>query len=311
MKVVIIGKGEMLSNLIQGVLDSGFDIVGVLRHERVFLSRIGLLFHDFLKSSSDVTLIKKHKLYEIKCKSANSEAFKKEILRLNADIILVGTWSEKLKKEIINLPAIAAINVHPSLLPKYRGPNPYIQTILHGETKSGVTFHLMSENLDGGAILAQEEINILPYDTAKELKEKTVVVARVMACELLKILDKNSVKPIPQNENEASYFSNISGDEKMLDFVNMTSTQIINTVRALHPYLPTYITYGNKFFVVNPYKVNLTDIKGNAGEIIEKSDKDRSLTLICKDGIGVKLSGLRLYRLPFFTSFYIKHFVKI
>ena len=69
-------------------------------------------------------------------------------MRLNVDVMLVGTWGEKIKKEIFDIPAIASVNVHPSLLPKYRGPNPYLQNILHRETKSGVTFHLINENFD-------------------------------------------------------------------------------------------------------------------------------------------------------------------
>lgn len=307
MKVVILGKGEMLANLIQGVYDAGFEIAGVFRHERTSTHRFRLLLHDFFKSSPEVTLIKEKKLNEIKCKSANSEYFRREILRLNADIILVGTWKEKLKKEIIDLPKIAAINVHPSLLPKYRGPNPYIQTILHGEKQSGITFHLMTTEIDKGAILAQQKIDILPMDTAKELKDKTVFMARFITCELLKKLNAGIIQPIPQNESEATYFPNISGDEKMLDFENQTSDEILNTVRALHPYLPAYITYKNFFFIVNPYKIKITDKTGCAGEILTKCPKIRMLTIACKDGKALRMSGLKLYGLPIFTGLYIKY----
>lgn len=312
MKIIILGKGEMLANLIEGVSDAGFEIAGVFRHERTSLSKFKLFLHDFFKSSHDVTLIKKKKLHEIKCKSANSEEFKREVLKLNADIILVGTWREKLKKEIIDLPRIAAINVHPSLLPKYRGPNPYTRTILNGEKHSGITFHLMTPELDRGPILVQKKIDILPCDTAKELKEKTVFQARVMACELLKRLDTEIVQVIPQHEDEASYFGNISGDEKMLDFENQTSVEISNTIRALHPFLPTYITYGTHFFIVNPYKFKiLTDKKGQAGQIIAKDYKTSSLTVTCKEGIPIEFSRLKLYRLKPLTTLFIKYFVKI
>ncbi len=305
MKVVILGKGEMLANLILGVSDAGFEIAGVFRHEKTSMPRWRLLLHDFFKSSPEVTLIKEKKLYEIKCKSANSEAFKREILKLNADIILVGTWKEKLKKEIIDLPKIATINVHPSLLPKYRGPNPYIQTILQGEKQSGITFHLMTEDIDRGPILAQQKIDILPMDTAKELKAKNVFMARLIACELLKKLNAGIVQPIPQNESEATYFPNITGKEKMLSFENQTSDEIVNTVRALHPYLPAYITYKNLFFIVNPYKIRLTDKTGTPGAIISKCAKTRSLTIACKDKKAVKMSGLKLYRFPPLTKFFI------
>ena len=208
MRVILLGKGEMLSNLIEGTIDAGCKIAGVFRYESTMRRK----FSDFFKSSHDLTLIKQYKLHEIKCKSANSEAFKKEILRLNADVILVGTWGEKLKKEIIDLPTIATVNVHPSMLPKYRGPNPYLQTILHRETESGITFHLMNEEFDKGAILAQKAIQILPNDTGKELKERTVFQARLMCAEVLKKLEYGLVIPIAQNENEATYFPNIKAN---------------------------------------------------------------------------------------------------
>lgn len=306
MRIVILGKGEMLAHLIEGVHDAGFEIVGVFRHERTHLNNLNLLLHDCFNSSPDITLIKSKHLHEIKCKSANSEAFKNEILKLNADIILVGTWKEKLKKEIIDLPSIATINAHPSLLPRYRGPNPYIQTILHGEKQSGITFHLMTPQLDRGPILAQQRIDILPYDTAKELKEKTVFQARLLVCELLKKLNAGIVQPTEQNEDEASYYPNITGDEKMLDFKVQTSDEILNTIKALHPFLPTYITIGNFFLTVNPYKVKITSKTGPAGTIISKHSKTRSLTIACKDEKAVKLSDLKLYRLSPLTSMFLK-----
>lgn len=301
MKVVILGKGEMLANLIEGA--KGYNIVGVFRYERTCYNPIKLFLHDFFKPSNDVTLIKSLKLHEIKCKSANSEEFKKEILKLNADVILVGTWRERLKKEIFNLPTIATINVHPSLLPEYRGPNPYIQTILHGEKFSGITFHLMNEDFDRGAILAQEKIEILPMDTSKELKEKTVYKARLITTELLNRLNTEIIQPVPQGEG--SYYPNITGDEMMLDFINQTSTEILNTIRALYPFLPTYITIGKKFFKVNPYKARILDKKGEAGEILDKCVKTRSLTIACKDGKSVKMSDLKLYGLQIFTKYFI------
>lgn len=135
MKVVIIGKGEMLSNLIEGTLSAGCEIVGVLRYEKTVMPPLLLKLRDFFKTSYEVTLIKNKKIHEINCKSANSKEFKNELIKLNADILLVGTWREKLKKDIIDTPTIASVNVHPSFLPKYRGPNPYLQTILHNEKK--------------------------------------------------------------------------------------------------------------------------------------------------------------------------------
>ncbi len=282
MKVVILGKGEMLSNLIEGTIDAECEIAGVFRYESTMRRK----FSDFFKTSHDLTLIKQYKLHEIKCKSANSEAFKKEILRLNADVILVGTWGEKLKKEIIDLPTIATVNVHPSILPKYRGPNPYLQTILHRETKSGLTFHLVNKKFDEGAILAQKEIKILPNDTGKELKERTVFQARLMCAEVLKKLEYGLVIPIAQNENEATYFPNIKPEDMMLDFERETAEEIHARIRAFHPWLPCYITYKGKYFIPNPYKLKIVN------------SKTGKFTLKCKCGKYLEMGDVKRYK-PF------------
>lgn len=280
MKIILLGKGEMLSNLIEGTIDAECEIVGVFRYESTMRRK----FSDFFKTSHDLTLIKQYGLHEIKCKSANSESFKKEILRLNADIILVGTWGEKLKKEIIDLPTIATVNVHPSMLPKYRGPNPYLQTILHRETKSGITFHLVNEKFDEGAILAQKSIPILPNDTGKELKERTVFQARLMCAEVLKKLEYGLVIPIAQKEQDATYFSNIKPEDMMLDFENETAEQIHARIRAFYPWLPCYITYKGRYFIPNPYKLKIVN------------SKTGKFTIKCKCGKYLEMSDVKPYR---------------
>lgn len=321
MKVVILGRGDMLSNLIEGTLDAGCEIAGVFRYERTQYHRLLLAFKDFFKSSHEVTIIKQHKLREIICRCANSEKFKKEILRLNADVILVGSWGEKLKKEIIDLPTIACVNVHPSFLPKYRGPNPYMRTIMNGETTTGITFHLMDEKFDSGAILSQKKIDILPNETSKELKERVVFQARLMCCELLKKLEYGLIIPVYQNESEASYFPNIQSEDMMLDFERESASQINARIRALHPWLPAYVTYMDKFFIPNPYRMkilskkqcaNVIKINGlnnvSAGDIINCNAKIASITVMCLNGEALRMDDVKLY--GFFNKPLTKLFIK-
>ncbi len=303
MKVVIIGCGDMLSNLIRGALLSGAEIVGVLRYERLRFSPFRLFFHDFLKSSTELTLMKKNKIKDLSFKSANSEEFRQFLIKQNVDILLVGTWKEKLKKNIIDVPVVGTVNVHPSLLPKYRGPNPYLQTILHGENKSGVTFHLMDEDFDTGAILAQKEVEILEGDTGKELKNKTVFQARLLCADLLEKLASGLVIPLAQNEADATYFHNVKPIDMTLDFYNETADEILRRIRAFHPWLPVYLQYKTVFFKVNSYKAEKSELQGNPGEFLAK-DKD-SLTVAAKDGCGIKMNGLRLYGCPLLTRLVI------
>ena len=313
MKVVILGKGLMLANLVLAAKDAGANIVGVFRYEYTNENRFKLLLKDLLNPAPEVSLLNELKIDQIRLRSANSQAFKNILINQNVDLVLVGTWKERLAKEIFNVPTIGTVNVHPSLLPKYRGPNPYMQTILHGETESGVTLHLIDEGYDTGAILSREKVPIANTDTSKELREKSVRVARKLVREFITDLNDKMITPIKQSEKYATYFPNISGEERMLDFCLQKSDDIIKTVRALHPFLPCYITYKNKFFVVDPYSMNIVDGKypETAGEIIDKSDAKCSITIVCRDGKAVNFSNLRLYKMKFLTKYYIKHFVKV
>ena len=312
MKVVILGKGLMLANLVLAAKDAGANIVGVFRYEYTNENRFKLFLKDLFNPEPEVTLLKELKIAQIRLKSANSKAFRNILISQNVDLLLVGTWKERLKKDTFIIPTIGTVNVHPSLLPKYRGPNPYIQTILHGKNESGVTLHLVDEGYDTGSILYQEKVAISDTDTSKELREKSVRIARKLVKEFITDLNDKMITPIKQTEKYATYFPNISGDEKMLDFELQKSEDVINTARALHPFLPCYITHKNKFFVVDPYSMSIID--GNypekVGKIIDKSDSKCSMTIVCRDGKAINFSNLRLYKMKFLTKYYIKHFVK-
>lgn len=313
MKVVLLGAGEMLTNLIAGCMEAGCNIVGVFRHERVRYNPIDRFLVDTFNPTHEYTYIKSLNLYEINARSANSAEFKKEIIRLNADLVIVGTWGEKLKKPIINLPKIATINVHPSLLPKYRGPNPYLQVIKNQEKETGVTFHLMDENLDTGAILLQKKVKIEDYDTGKELRLKVTTAAREGVAELLKTLDEQIIMPVVQDEKYASYYSHISEDEVMLDFTK-SAQEICAQIKAFHPWFKTYFQYNNCFFVPNPYKLEIIEppTKKPTKTIVEKNIKEKSITVVCGDKKCLKMGGLNIYGFfkPF-TPLYIKYLIRV
>lgn len=313
MRVVILGAGQMLTNLIAGCMDAGCNIVGVFRYDKVRLPFFDRLIVDLLNPSKEYTYIKCHKLYEIKARSANSAEFKKEILRLNADIILVGTWGEKLKKSIINLPKLAAINVHPALLPKYRGPNPYLEAIRHLEKESGVTFHLMEETFDSGPILLQKTVKIEPNDTGEELRQRIASISREGICELIKKLDEEIIIPVKQDEKKAHYYPQISEEQVMLDF-SKSAEEISSHIRAFHPWTRCFFQYNKHFFIPNPYKLEILENKTSAngfGTIVEKSHGERSITVVCGDNKLLKMYGVKLFGiLRPLTKLYIKLRVK-
>ena len=313
LKVVIIGYGDMFNNAIAGTLDSGAKIVGVLRHDRIKYPRLIRWFKDKINPDTDYNYIKSYNLPEIKDNSANSESFRKKLLKLNPDIMIVASWSEKLEKSTYDMPKLATINIHPSLLPKYRGPNPYIQVIKNREKKSGVTLHLVDDGFDTGAILDQREVKVLSSDTGKELKAKTALVARGALCELLQKMSEDVVFPVMQKEDCASYYSNDFNTD--IDFSNAVEDTIAQ-IRAIHPWGRTYFYHNGNALYPNPYRLTIIESDTSsmkAGEVIATDFNDKSITVACPDNKLLRMSGIKLYGnyKKYLTKGYIKRAVKI
>ena len=313
LKVVIIGYGEMFTNLIAAALDAKCEIVGVLRKESIKYPKIIRWLKDHINPSRDFNYIKSYRLPEIYSKSVNTDEFRKKLLSLNPDIIIVGSWGEKFKKDTYNIPKIATINAHPSLLPKYRGPNPYFWVIKNQEKTSGVTFHLIDEGYDTGAILAQEEVKIFPSDTGESLKQRTVLTARGVACELLKDLSEDVIIPLQQREDIASYYS--YPDNLELNFAK-SSEENLALIKAIHPWNNTYFYHNITPLVPNPHKAYIEENKTNfkdAGTIVEVDAKTKTISVLCSDNKVLKMTDINLYKKidrPF-TKNFIARDVKI
>lgn len=279
MKIVVIGYSKMFAAIIEAVISSGHELTGVMRHDRVKYNPFRLWLKDILNPSNDFSFIKSKQIYEIKQNSVNSEGFKREILRLNPDIIFVCSWSEKIKKEIFQLPKIGMVNVHPSLLPRYRGSNPYAQVLFNDEKYTGVTFHLVDEGFDSGAILLQQDFKILDSDDGISLRNKASALASLMCKKFLELVEKGKLIPEKQNENEATYYRAITIKEAILDF-NQPSKLIIKRIKGLYPWAKAYIDCGGRFLQVKKYKIQENPLEAEPRTIISKSGRNISIATI-------------------------------
>ncbi len=311
MKIIVVGYGEMLQALISGILSTKHQIVGVFRHENVIYSKLKNIFLNKFKPTYDCLFVQNHNLYDIKAGSVNSKEFRDEVERLGADLIIVGSWSEKFSMQTINLPKIGCINVHPSLLPKYRGPNPYIQTILHNEKESGITFHLMDVNYDTGAILHQAKTDISADETGATLKLKCCNLARSEVPFVLDNISDLTKNQISQNEKAATYQHQLKLAESILYFEKESAEEIDRRIRALTPWLKCVIPYNNMFFEFNKYKICSRPSAKKPAQIIKI--KEDSFYIVCADNKVIEFSGLKLkmFNSKTITDYYIKNFVKI
>lgn len=296
-KVVIIGYGEMYANIIEGCLNSNAKIVGVFYDELIKSSPLKLFFKNIFNPSQDYTFSKSLNLNILKGKSVNRCEFQKQLLKLNPDIIFVGSWSEKFKEEIFNIPKIATINVHPSLLPKYRGPNPYLQVILNNEKYTGVTFHIMDKNFDSGPILLQEKIKIETFDNSKTLKNKTCAIVKNKIPYLISQFNNGKyIIPKIQDENKATYQSAIKEKDVIIDFSKSNSNEIDCQIRAILPFSKVYVYLKNEFFYFENYEIidNSNKKIYKEGEIV-KFDKNRTIYIATKDNKILKLTNVKAY----------------
>ena len=311
MKIVIVGYGEMLQAVVSGVLKTKHQIVGVFRHEnvlyRTFLSRL----FEKIKPSIDFNYIRTLKLYDIKANSVNSQEFRDELKKLKADVVLVASWSEKFSMQTINMLKHGCINVHPALLPKHRGPNPYIHVIMNQEPQSGVTFHQMDVNYDTGAILHQASIPVLTNDTGMSLKLRCCDLAHQEVQVLLNNFKEKILNPISQNEKEATYQAQFPLADCILDFEKETAAEIDRKIRALTPWAKTFIPHKNQFFEFENYKIYNKTSEKDAAQIIRITEN--SVFIVCADKNVIEFSGLKL-KSPLhslFTSLYLHKFLKV
>lgn len=272
-KVVLVGYGQMLYSLIEGIEKSNHEILGVFRNDRRLYTKFELFFKDIFNPSKDYTIIKSKKLYDIKGNSVNSEKFYQEIQKLNPDLIIVGSWGEKFKKNILNL--VSTVNFHPALLPKNRGANPYFWSIYLNQNVSGLSAHFMNEKFDQGDIILQEAILIDENETGASLKDKTTRLAKGMVKDLLNLYDKKQIQPIKQDEKYASYEPQISLNEIIID-LSKPKKDVDRHLRALHPWSVPYVKLARRYVAISNYEfleINETTKDKKPYSIIENNNK--------------------------------------
>lgn len=209
------------------------------------------------------------------------EAFVNTIKEINPDVIVVAAYGKILPKDIIQLPRYGCINVHASLLPKYRGAAPINWAIVNGEKETGITIMQMDEGLDTGSILLQKGVEITKEDTAGTLTNKLSKIGAGLLIEGLDAIEKGGIKPIPQDNSKASYAPILKKEDGQIDWTK-GAEDIYNMVRGMDPWPGAFTYYKGELWKV--WKVRHGDTgKGRPGEILT-ADKDR-IDVVSKDSV--------------------------
>lgn len=271
MRVLFMGTPDIAKGCLQKLIDEKYDIIGVVTQPDKPQNRgkkLGMPPVKELALKYDIPVYQPIK--------ARDEEFVATLKELNPDIIVVVAFGQILPKSILDIPKFGCINVHVSLLPKYRGAAPINWVIINGEEKTGVTTMYMDEGLDTGDMILIEEFDLDDEITAGELHDKMKDRGAEVLIETLKQIEKGTAPRIPQNHEEFTYAPMMN---KSLGEVNWSKSarEIHNLVRGVNPWPSAYTTYEG-----STMKVWKTEV------LNETSDKEPGTILkVDKDGIRI------------------------
>ncbi|MFH1608726.1 MAG: methionyl-tRNA formyltransferase [Patescibacteria group bacterium] len=179
------------------------------------------------------------------------------------NLFIIVAYGKILPESLINLPKFGSINIHYSLLPKYRGASPVESAILNSNTETGISIQKMEFKLDSGPIIAQEKVNILPTEKAQELRERLIKIGAELLVKTLPDYIENKIKLIKQNENQATFCKKIKKEDGLINLEN-NAEKNYNKFRA-------YSVWPRTFFFKNNKRIIITDakLKNNKFEIIK------------------------------------------
>lgn len=271
MKIVFMGTPEIAVPCLEKLIEENHEIVGVVTRTDKPKGRGKKLAMPPVKE-----IAVKNDINVYQPKKARDKDFINEIRVLSPDLIIVVAYGQILPKEILEIPKYGCVNVHVSLLPKYRGSAPINWVIINGEEKTGVSTMYMDEGLDTGDIILQKEIDLNDEITAGELHDKIMYMGADLLKDTVNMIESGNAPRAKQVDSESSYAPIMDKSLGKIDF-SKSAKEIHNLVRGVNPWPSAYTNYDGETMKVWKTKITVEDSTKEPGTIIE----------VNKDGIKV------------------------
>jgi len=237
----------------------------------------------------------KHKITVIQPKTLKSTEVVRELASFKPELIVVTAFGHILSPEVLSLPKFGCLNVHPSLLPRHRGPSPVANAFLHADLATGVTIMLMNENLDSGPILTQERMDILPLDTTGSLTAKLAYMGAELLMQTLPKWLAGELEPRPQDESQATYSRLITSQDGEIDW-HLSAVELWQRVRAFNPWPGCYTWWQGKRLKIHQATVLNEPSKDEIGKVLVLREPPKVGVVTGKDILGlcqIQLEGKR------------------
>ena len=277
MRVIFMGTPDFSVGTLEAVLAAGHEVAAVVTQPDKPKGRGGAMSMSPVKEAA-----LKHNLTVLQPQRAREEAFIEELRGYEADVIVVVAFGQLLPAEIIHMPKYGCINVHGSLLPKYRGAAPMQWSIIDGEKVTGITTMYMAKGLDSGDMLLKAEVEITDEDTFATIHDKMAVTGANLLLDTLDQLEAGTLERIPQDHDAATYAPMITKETGHIDW-SKNRQDIINLIRGLNPVPAAYTIYEEE--VLKIFGAALSDVQADSaanGEIVAVVKK--GFVVKCGDG---------------------------
>jgi methionyl-tRNA formyltransferase len=270
-KIIFMGTSDFSKTILEGLLENGYNIISVYTQTDKKVGR-----DQKIQKSAVKILAEEEKIPVFEPIKFTDEVVQ-EIKKQKPDLIIVASYGKILPKSVLEIPESGCLNVHTSLLPKYRGPSPIQNAILNGETETGATIMLMNEGIDTGDILSQEKISIEKNENCAELFDKLAKISSILLLKTIPIWIERKIEPVAQNEKEATYCKIIKRNDGEINWSN-NATSIYNQCRAFSPWpgVFTYFEKDGKKLRLKLHKISLAknlEKKYALGEVFKKDEK--------------------------------------
>ena len=239
MKVLFFGSGQFSLPIIKRLHDN-YALLGVVATKPRPKGR-GL--HRSLSESAE--WIQDQDISLFTPDDPNSDTFIRDLIKLKPNLFILSAFGRILSGELLKVPSLGGMNIHPSLLPKYRGPAPIQRAIMAGEKKSGITIFFMDEKIDHGKIILQEILEIKPDENYGSLQTRLSELGADLMIKAIESIEIGRYEMIQQNEDQMSYAPKIKKREMIINWYDSTE-KIVNLVRALSPRPGAKTTFRDK-----------------------------------------------------------------
>lgn len=267
-KIVFMGTPEFSVPILEALIKNPeLEIVAVVTQPDRKVGRKRKLTAPAVKK-----LALKHDLLVLQPEKLSASEEMQKIIDLKADLIITAAYGQYLPSKLLKAPKYDSINVHASLLPKYRGAAPIHYALLKGDEKTGVTIMYMEKEMDAGNIISQKEIKIEEEDDTGSLFKKLSILGRDLLMETLPKIFDGTNESIKQDSSKVSLSPMISKEEEKINWEN-TAKSIFNHIRALRPAPGAYTILNSERFKIWDTKVIDEETSANPGEIV-KVDKN-------------------------------------